>query len=133
MTTDYGTGGNPVTPYKPKPGRVHPQEGSIRHIATPVYRKGFGDKRPVMIGVVNEECRQRRSTLVKLRSVMANVNATAKVERFTRTNEAVDTALDAPAVRKPLVFTGEITWQPNSVAWQGARGMRRAKRAMRSV
>lgn len=132
MTTDYGTGGNPVTPYKPIPGRLHPREGSIQHLATPVYRKGMGDKRPVMIGLVNEECRKRQYTLAKTRSLQGNVNATAKIERFTRTNEAVDSDLDAPAVVKPLQLTGEVTWQPNDRAWQGARSLRRAKRAMRA-
>ncbi len=130
MATDIGTIGNKLTRYTPVPGRVHPQEGSIQHLATGIYERGAKGQ-PVLVGVTDEECRKRQHTLVKGRSKLATASSSSRTERFVVTHGDIDRSIDAgPLVRGPLVTTGEV--QPNSVAWQGARGLRRAKRAMRA-
>ncbi len=131
MSTDYGTIGNKLTRYTPIPGRVHPQEGSIQHLATGIYERGSKGQ-PVLVGVTDEECRKRRHTLVKGRSKLSTASSSSRTERFVRTQADTDDDIDNTRVRGPLVATGLATVQPNSVAWQGARGLRRAKRSMRS-
>ena len=121
MAMEFTTGGNVLTPYRPIPGRVHPQEGSLAHIGTLV--KGPNGR---IIGVCDEEIRKRHRRLVSSRSVNAKATASGKVERFVKTQGDTDRTLDAAPVVSPL-----SDWQftPKRV---GTRKLRTAVRSLRS-
>lgn len=77
------------TPYRPVPGRVHPNEGSFL-VRTQGKNEG-GEKIVVHI-------KKRKGTVCGLRDTMAKAGSSAKRSQLVNANGHIDRRLDAPSV-----------------------------------